>query len=134
MVGAAFLAQLAASGVAVGVLVGLAAWAKIARPRGPLDEAKVRTLLQDEFPGRELEAVWVGADGKGAVAKSGAAALVLCAVGDGFVARIIPWAQALSAGVRNGHICIDLSDVSAPRATIAIAEWPPEPATRGLAA
>ena len=43
--GQAFYAQLAASGIAVGLLVGLVAWAKIAKPAGPLDDAKARALL-----------------------------------------------------------------------------------------
>ena len=134
MVQSAFLGQLAASSAAVAILVGLAAWAKIARPHRPLDDAWARTLLAEEFPGRALEGVWVAADGKGAVAKSGAAALVLCALGDGFVARKIPWAQALCSGVRNGKICIDLGDISAPIAVIALTAWPPEELTRPAAA
>lgn len=130
----AFFIQLAASGAAVALLVSLAAWAKIARPGAPLDEARARFLLCEEFPGRTIETVWVGVDGKGALAKSGALALVLCEVGDGFVARQIPWGQAISASFKKGEICIDLADVSAPRAVISLAAWPPEKITKDLAA
>lgn len=133
MANAGFLVQLAASGGAVGLLVALAAWAKISRPAGPLDDRRARALFAAEFPGRTIEAVWVGSDGKGAVAKSGAAALILCAIGDGFVARVIPWARALSSGVRDGRLCIDLSDIAAPRAFIALPSWPPESLTREAA-
>jgi len=66
-----FLFQLAGSTVAVGALVALAAWAKIARPAGPLDEVRARTLLAEEFPGRILDGLWVATDGAGALAKSG---------------------------------------------------------------
>lgn len=122
----AFFVQLALSGAAVAVLVGIAAWAKIAKPAGPLDEAKARGLFEYEFPGRSLDAVWVASDGAGALAKSGGLALVICQVGDGFAARQIPWAQAISASFKNGKLCVDLADVSAPRATLSLPAWPPK--------
>jgi hypothetical protein len=53
-------------------------------------------------------------------------ALVLCRVGDGFAARQIPWAQAVSSSFRNGRLRIDLSDISAPVATISLPSWPPK--------
>lgn len=122
----AFFVQLALSGAAVAILVGLAAWAKIAKPAGPLDEARARNLLEDEFPGRRLDAVWVASDGAGALARSGGLALVLCQVGDGFAARQIPWAQAISSSFRNGKLCVDLADIAAPRATLSLPSWPPK--------
>jgi hypothetical protein len=131
---AAFFIQIAASGAAVAVLVGLAAWAQIARPAGPLDDARARALLAEEFPGRTLDGLWIAVDGKGAVAKSGAAALVLCQLGDGFVARQIPWGQALAASFRNGRIVVDLADVSAPKAIISLPDWPPPELAKDLAA
>ncbi|WP_374473189.1 hypothetical protein [Phenylobacterium sp.] len=121
----AYLIQLAASGLAVALLVGLAAWASIARPNQPLTDAQARALFAEEFPAKPVEAVWVAEDGKGALAKSGAAALVICRFGDGFVARQIPWGQALSAAFRRGELCIDLADVAAPRAVLALRSWPP---------
>lgn len=130
----AFFIQLAASGAAVAAMVGLAAWANIGRPVQPLDEPRARRLLAEEFPERTLEGLWVAVDGLGAVAKSGAMALVLCRLGDGYVARQIPWAQALAASFRDGRISIDLADVAAPRAVIALDAWPPKGPHSELAA
>ena len=120
-----FALQFAATFAAVALLVGLAAWAKMAKPMTPLDEARVLKLLAEQFPGRVVERVWVAVDGRGALAKSGAAALVLCEVGDGYVARHIPWAQAVSSSFRDGVVKLDLSDVAAPNARIALQSWPP---------
>lgn len=122
----AFFVQLAASAAAVGALVVIAAWAKIARPVSPLDDHKVRELLADEFPDRSVDAVWVASDGAGALAKSGGMALVVCRIGDGFAARQIPWAQAIAASFKNGRISLDLADVAAPRAVISLPAWPPK--------
>lgn len=130
----AFFVQLAASGLAVALLVALAAWASIAKPAPPLDEVRARRQLADEFPGKTLDGLWIAVDGMGAVAKSGGMALVLCRLGDGFVARQIPWAQALAASFKDGRISIDLTDVAAPRAVIALDHWPPRGPQQGLAA
>ena len=125
--------QLAGSAAAVAVLVGVTAWANIARSAPPLDEDRARKLLTDEFPGRELDGLWVAVDGMGAVAKCGGMALVLCRMGDGYVARQVPWGQALAASLKDGRITINLDDVAAPRAVIALAKWPPKgPATNNL--
>ena len=118
--------QLAGSAVAVAVLVAVAAWANIARSAPPLDEERARKLLGEEFPGRELERIWVAVDGQGALAKCGAMALVLCRLGDGYLARQIPWAQALAATFNGGRLTIDLRDVAAPSAVIALPAWPPK--------
>jgi hypothetical protein len=130
----AFLVQLAASGAAVAVMVGLAAWANIARSAPPLDEVRARRLLAEEFPGRTLDGLWIAVDGLGAVARSGVMALVLCRLGDGYVARQIPWAQALAASFKDGRIVIDLADVAAPKAAIALDAWPPNGSQKELAA
>ena len=129
-----FFIQFGASLAAVAALVALAAWAKIAKPMTPLTDARARTLLEQEFPGRRLEQVWVAVDGRGALAKSGAAALVLCEVGDGYVARHIPWAQAVSSSFRDGVLRLDLSDVAATAARLALMNWPPSPGTDARAA
>jgi hypothetical protein len=125
----ALLIQLAVSAVAVAALVGLAAWAKIARPMALLDEAGAQALLAEEFPGRAIEAVWVAADGKGAVARSGTLGLVVCRIGDGYVARSMPWVRALAAGACDGRLSLDLGDVTAPRAMLTFAAWPPKDLT-----
>lgn len=126
-----FLTQLAASALAVVALVSLAAWARIAKPVAPLDEDRARRILSEEFPGRTLDGLWVGVDGMGALARSGVMALVLCRLGDGYVARQIPWARALAAGFKDGRLLIDLRDVAAPRAVISLAAWPPQGAPAG---
>ena len=130
----AFFVQFAASAGAIALLVGLAAWAKIAKPMTPLTDAKALDLLAQEFPGRPIERIWVAVDGRGALAKSGAAALVLCEVGDGYVARHIPWAQAVSSSFRDGVLRLDLSDVAAPAARLALMNWPPSPGPDARAA
>lgn len=118
--------QMAASAAAVAALVALAAWARIAKPMAPLDEGKARALFREEFPDQPIEAVWVSVDGCGALAKSGAAALVLCQAGDSYVARHIPWATARNAVVKHGTISLELGDVAAPRAVLALPSWPPQ--------
>ena len=123
----AFFVQFAASAGAIALLVGLAAWAKIAKPMTPLTDAKALDLLAQEFPGRPIERIWVAVDGRGALAKSGAAALVICEVGDGYVARHIPWTQAVASSFRDGVVRLDLSDVAAPLARLALQNWPPAP-------
>lgn len=123
----ALFVQFAASAGAIAVLVSLAAWAKIAKPMTPLTDAKALDLLAQEFPGRPIDRVWVAIDGRGALAKSGAAALVLCEVGDGYVARHIPWTQAVASSFRDGVVRLDLSDVAAPLARLALQNWPPAP-------
>lgn len=130
----AFFIQLALSAAAIGVLVAIAAWAKIIKPVPPLDEHRARFLLLEEFPGRTIDAVWVASDGAGALAKSAGLALVICKLGDGFVMRQIPWPQAVSATFKNGRLTINLDDIAAPTAVIALPQWPPENLTKGLAA
>ncbi|THD82694.1 MAG: hypothetical protein E7812_01045 [Phenylobacterium sp.] len=123
---AAFLIQVAVSALAVAAMVALAAWAKIARPQAPLDEARARALFAEDFPERTIEAVWVATDGTGALARSGAEALVLSRLGDGYTTRQIPWAEAAAAALRDGRITLKIADVAAPRAVIALDAWPPK--------
>lgn len=113
------------AGAAMSALVFAMIWAKVCRPIPPLDEARARFLLEEQFPGRRIDMVWVGASGKGAVGKSGGLALVLCAVGEAYVGRQIPWAMAASKGLRNGEICVDLTDLALPPAVISLPAWSP---------
>ncbi|MFN3522347.1 MAG: hypothetical protein ACK4YQ_08865 [Phenylobacterium sp.] len=130
-----FLIQFAASAAAVGGLVLLVAWARIARPTPPLDEARARALIAEEFPGRALEGVWVSSDGAGALARSGAAALIICRVGDGYAGRSVPWALALASSFRDGRLKVELGEAAAPRAVLALEAWPPKDlGASGLAA
>jgi hypothetical protein len=121
-----FLIQTAASLVAIGLMVALAAWAKIARPQPPLTEARARELLAEDYPDRAIQAVWVSADGAGALAKSGEAALVLTRLGDGWAARQLPWAKAVASPSADGKVSLGLGDVAAPRAVFRLAAWPPK--------
>jgi hypothetical protein len=120
-----FLLQFAGSAIAVGLMIGLAAWATRGRGAPPLDEAEARRWLADEFPGREVEQLWIATDGLGALAKAGERALILTRMGDGYAAREIAWRQALAAQARNGCVRIALGDVTAPRAVLALGAWPP---------
>jgi hypothetical protein len=121
-----FLIQLAGSAAAVGLMIGLAAWATRGRSAPPLDEAAARRWLADEFPGRAVEGLWIATDGLGALAKSGDRALILTRMGDGYAARQVDWGQALAAQVRDGRVRIALGDVTAPRAVLALGAWPPK--------
>ncbi|MDP2213780.1 hypothetical protein [Phenylobacterium sp.] len=121
----AFLIQFTGSMAAVAVLVGLAAWARIGRPAPGLDEARARDLLGEDFPEQRIDQLWIAREGKGALARSGACALVLVQVGDGYAARRLSWCQATSAMFRNGLLDIRLGEVAAPRAVLAFDNWPP---------
>jgi hypothetical protein len=121
-----FLLQLAGSAIAVGLMIGLAAWATRGRGAPPLDEAEARRWLADEFPGRPVERLWIATDGQGALAKAGERALILTRMGDGYAARQVAWGRALAAPARDGSVQIALGDVTAPRAVLALGAWPPQ--------
>jgi hypothetical protein len=121
----AFLIQTLASALAVALMVAFAAWAKIARPTPPLDEAQARSVLADEFPASAIDQLWIASDGKAALAKSGAVALVLCRLGDGWMARQLPWRQALEGRYAQGRLTLQLRDIGAPKAVLALPAWPP---------
>ncbi|MCG9916247.1 MAG: hypothetical protein MH112_07815 [Phenylobacterium sp.] len=111
---------------AVAILVALAALARIGRPSPGLDEARARTLLGEDFPDRNIDQLWIAREGRGALARSGACALVLIQVGDGYAARRLSWGQASSAMFRNGRLNIRLDEMAAPRAVLAFDNWPPK--------
>ncbi len=124
----AFVIQTAGSLVAILALVGLAAWAKIARPAPALDETEARKILADEFPEHPLDRVWIVGDGNGAVARAGDNALVLYRIGDGFVARSLPWRRLSETPRGSDGALLRLSDVTAPRVRIKLSAddvWPP---------
>jgi hypothetical protein len=120
------LIQLALSAAAVAALVGLAAWATRGRGGPPLDEAQARRWLADEFPDVRIDGLWIAADGRGALARSGETALVLSQMGDGYVARRITWDAAARAQFRNGRLSLPLADFGAPRAVLRLPAWPPK--------
>lgn len=124
------LIQLLVSALAVAGMVGVAALATRGREARPLDDAAARRLLADEFPGSPIDGLWIALDGRGAVARSGEAALVLARIGDGYVARRIAWTTAQGAEVRDGEVRFRFGEFAAPGARLALPSWPP----RGQAA
>lgn len=125
-----FVIKQVVSAVGVSILIALAWWAKIPRKLDPLDEARARALLADEFPKASIETIWLASDGQGAIAKAGDEGLILTAMGDGYVARSAQWTNVASALPKNGKLSIRLKDFAAPRVTVAMPAWPP----RGAAA
>ena len=124
----AFLIQTMVSLLAIAALVALAAWAKIGRSAPDLDEPCALRLLADEFPDREIDRVWIAVDRGSALARSGDQALVLYRLGDGYVARSLPWAE-LAGAKRIGAVReLRMKDVTAPRVRLRWDEgaaWPP---------
>ena len=109
----------------VGVIMALVAWAKIPRPTPDLDEADVKRLLADDFPLAPLDQIWLALDGKGAIARSGDAALLLFRLGDSYVTRSMDWSQALKAQPVKGRLRFQFDDFAAPEASLALApNWP----------
>ena len=119
------LIQLIGSAIAISVLVGIAAWAGIARPTPPLDAAGLATLLAQEFPDHHPTATWISADGSGALARDGDTALVLWKRGDGFVARDLAWRTVAAAQSKNGRLVLKTGD-AAPVFAVADDVWPPK--------
>jgi len=121
-----FALVFAASLIAVLALVGLAAWARIAAPTPPLDEPSARVLMAEEFPGEPLSALWLSADGTGAIGRAGDKALVLVRVGDAYAARRLPWSAARDAAIADGKLTLPGADAATPRLRMRLgAAWPP---------
>ena len=123
-----FAIQSAASLVAIGLLVALAAWARIARPCPPLDAQSARLRFAEEFPEARPDAIWIAADGRGAVGRAKDQALVLFQAGDGYVARSLAWARAIAAQPESDVVRITLDEPGAPLARLKLgahASWPP---------
>ena len=108
------------------MLVALAAWAGIARPISRLDQTSAFELFSAEFPGRPVSAVWVADDGRSATADAGNTALLLVQIGDGYVAREVPWAKLERARrTEDGSALVFLDDAGAPRLKLGAGGWPP---------
>lgn len=118
------LVQFAASVAAIGALLAVSAWARIARPIDPLTAETAKTLLTREF-GRALDGVWVSTDGRGAIGRSGVMALVIYQVGDGYLTRRLPWANAVATTRKDGQLRLELGDPAAPTVTLVMGSWPP---------
>lgn len=125
------------SAFAVGLMVAIAAWARIARPAAPLDDAAARALLAAEFPDHHPTFLWIAADGAGLIARDGERALVVYRLGDSWVARDLRWDDALNAPVVRGTVRLKLRDAAAPVAKLAVSgvtPWPPEDLQKAMAA
>lgn len=123
------LIQLIGSAVAVAAMVGLAAWARIPRPTEPLDEPSARILIDTDYPGYPIDAVWIAADGLGAIARSGDHALILAQLGDSWVTRDMAWEAAVGSPIRGGRIRLRTPDPAAPNLSLAVSgvtPWPPQ--------
>ena len=124
----AFVIQSAASLVAVAMLVGLAAWARIGRPCPPLDPTSAGQLLAEEFPDERPDYVWVSADGQGVVARARDTALVLFRTGDVYVARSAPWTVVCNTPASEGVVSLKFGEIGAPQARLRLSAdvaWPP---------
>ena len=124
------LIQFGASLVAIAILVALAGLARIARPAPRLSDAEARALFSDEFPGAQLDGVWVAADGRGAIARAGDQALILFRLGDAFVGRAMSWDAARAADLKAGELRLAFGDIAAPKARLLMGDtiWPPREA------
>lgn len=120
-----FFGQLIGSAVAVAALVGLSAWARIARPVPPLGADQARELLAEEFPDVAPSALWIAPDGRAAVGRDQDTALVLVCCGDGYLARALPWDAVGAQGVEAGRVVIATGDIAAPRLVLTTDAWPP---------
>jgi hypothetical protein len=122
----AFWTQFAISFAAIGLMIALAAWAKIARPQPALTPDQARKLISLDFPTLDLDLVWIADDGRGAIARSGDQALLLFAVGDSYATRCVGWRTLSQAEAKAGQVRLDLHEFEAPMAKFAVSgAWPP---------
>lgn len=117
--------QLGGSVVAVALLVAFAAWMGVARATPPLDAEAARALLDLEFPDHCPDAVWIAADGAGAIARAGDLALILWRRGDGYVARETSWTVIAASKPTGGRLVLRLADAG-PVFAVKDDAWPPK--------
>lgn len=122
-----FWPQLIASGAAIGVIVAVVAWAKIAREWRPLDAESAAALFRYEFDCDRISELWLSADGEAAVAHAGAWALVAWRVGDGWRLRKVAFARLSAARAQGGRVRLRLDDPATPPISFTVGEgaWPP---------
>lgn len=123
----AFVIQFLGSLVAVAALVGLVAWARIAREAPLLDETRARALFAEEWPELSISEVWIAPDGQAALGHAGALALVAWRAGDGYRWRAAPFAALSAFETRSGKVRLKLNDVATPPLAFAVpqGDWPP---------
>jgi len=121
-----FWTQFAISLTAIGLMIGLAAWAKIARPLTPLSTDQARALIGLDFPTRPLGPVWIEDQGQGAIIRSGDLALILFRFGDSYVSRAVSWDRLNTLSPSGGQVLVPLDEFEAPKAHFAVSgAWPP---------
>ena len=122
-----FWVQLAGSAVAVAGLVGVVAWAKIARPAEPLDADSATALFAEEFGCDRPSEVWLAPDGLSAVAHAGDFALVAWRAGDGYRLRKVAFSHLAAAKTASGRVHLKLDDPATPPLSFSVPEgaWPP---------
>ena len=122
----AFWTQFAISFAAIGLMIALAAWARIARPQPALTPEQARMLMALDFPTAEPRPIWIADDGHGAIARNGDQALLLFAVGDSYVTRSVAWRALSDAVPKAGRVRLNLHEFEAPMAQFAVSgAWPP---------
>jgi len=122
----AFWIQFAISFAAIGLMIALAAWAKIARPQPGLTPQQALKLIVLDFPTAEPRPIWIADDGHGAIARNGDQALLLFAVGDSYVTRSVAWSSLSGAQTKAGQVRLNLHEFEAPMAQFAVSgAWPP---------
>ena len=121
----AFWIRFAVSFAAIGLMIALAAWAKIARPQPALTPEQARKLIVLDFPTAEPRPIWIADDGHGAIARIGDQALLLFAVGDSYVTRSVAWSSLSGAQTKAGQVQLNLHEFDAPVAQFAVSgAWP----------
>jgi hypothetical protein len=122
----AFLIRFAVSFAAIGLMIALAAWARIAKAQPALTPDEARRLMALDFPFAAFGPLWLADDGHGAVARHGDQALLLFAVGDSYVTRLVDWRSLSEAQMRPGQVRLNLHEFEAPIAQFAVSgAWPP---------
>ena len=116
----AFWIQFAVSFAAIGLMIALAAWARIARPQPVLTSEQARMLIVLDFPTAEPRPIWIADDGHGAIARNGDQALLLFAVGDSYVTRSVAWRALSDAVPKAGRVRLNLHEFEAPMAQFAV--------------
>lgn len=122
-----FWIQLAGSAVAVAALVGVVAWAKIARPAPLLDADSATALFSEEFGCDRPGEVWLAPDGLCAVGHAGDFALVAWRAGDGYRLRKVAFSHLAAAKTAGGRVQLRLDDPATPPLSFSVSQgaWPP---------
>ena len=121
-----FWIQFLVSLTAIGLMVGLAVWAKIARPLAPLTPDQARQWIDLDFPAYNPGPIWIDDEGQGAIMRLGDQAVVLFQFGDRYVCRAVPWDKVAGLQPKGGKLVLPFGAFEAPSARLAVSgTWPP---------